>query len=335
MNKVSKKINELIDKLRGDILCGYLKSGDRLPTIRQLMDDFNLSQGSVSRSINILCEQGLVYKKAGSGVYVNDLQHSISQSNDYHITVFASQSSNDFRTEGTMLAHIYLGIADVAECKITLINTKQLIIPRAELEKANKESDAIIFLGEYDSEETGLDLQVPAVGVFMNNTYNGKLSLLDIDPFDAAKRAVTYFQQYGIEQVHIISSMLPIFYARAKTFETYWRQKNKSTLFSPNDAVIDFQEGHGYFFSSDTVCQAHCKEFFHKTGKKLHEFAHIFSIDGKRYLPKYSDDFYKFPSYGVDWKQIGKQAYEECIYRIKNIGTPSRTILVTGHLKTL
>ena len=70
MNKTSTKRKELIDKLRGDILCGYLKAGDRIPTVRKLMGDFDLSQGSVTRSINVLCEQGMISKKAGSGVYV-------------------------------------------------------------------------------------------------------------------------------------------------------------------------------------------------------------------------------------------------------------------------
>jgi len=333
MKTSSTKIKELLDKLRGDILCGYLKAGDRLPTVRQLMDDFDLSQGSVTRSINVLCEQRLVSKKAGSGVYVNDLAHTPAQSTGLHITVFTSQPTSLFRNEETMLANIYLGIKDAAKCKITLINTDQRILPAAELAKANKESDAIILLGEYDTANAEFDLQVPAVGVFMDNTYNGKLSLINIDPFDAARQAVAYFHQYHLKQVHIISSMWPVFYSRAKTFETYWRQKNNPVLFSPNDTIIDFQEGNGYFFSSDTVCQAHCEEFYRQTGKKLHDFVHIFSIDGKRSLPKCNNLFDNFPSYSVDWKQVGKFAYEESIYRINNIGTSSRRILVTGHLK--
>lgn len=333
MIKPSVKIANLIDKLRGDILCGYLKPGDRLPTVRQLMTDFNLSQGSVTRSINVLSEQGLVSKKAGSGVYVSDLPQDVEPSYNYHITVFTYQPPQLFHDETTMLANIYLGIKDASNCQITLINTPDFIISDAELAKANKDSDAIILLGEYDTMGKEIDLQVPAVGIFMNSTYDGKLSLVGIDPFAAAQHAVKYFQQQNLEHVHIISSLHPAFYSRAKTFEMFWRQKNCSVMLSPSDGVIDFQKGHGYFFSSDTTCQNHCKDFFNRTGEKLHEFAHIFSIDGKRFLPKCSDKFYKFPTYSVDWKEIGKYAYEECIYRINNIGTSSRRILLTGHLK--
>ena len=73
-----------------------------------------------------------------------------------------------------MLANIYLGIKDAAKCKINLINTIGNKLPVTEYSKANKESDAIILLGEYDAEETEFDLQVPGVGVFMNNSINGK-----------------------------------------------------------------------------------------------------------------------------------------------------------------
>ena len=333
MTKASTRIKELLDKLRGDILCGYLKSGDRLPTVRQLMDDFNLSQGSVTRSINVLCEEGMIYKKAGSGVYVNNISSNPKHVKNRTITVFTSQTSDAFLHEETMLANIYLGIKSDADCKINLIHTETLAIPEATLQQANKESDGIILLGEYDNKAIDINLQVPTVGVFMNNAYNGKLSLIGLDPFDAAQQAMSYFGK-KVKGVHIISSMLPIFHMRAKIFETYWRHGSNPVLFSPENTLIDFKKEWGYFFSSDTICQRHCEEFFHQTGEKLHKFTHIFSIDGKRFLPKCNAEFYNFPSYSVDWKQIGKYAYEECIYRINNTGTPGRRIFVPGYLKT-
>ncbi|MDD5727136.1 MAG: winged helix-turn-helix domain-containing protein [Victivallales bacterium] len=334
MNKASVKIKTLIDKLRGDIFCGNLKAGDKLPAIRKLMISFNLSQGSVTRGINVLCEQGLVVKKAGSGVYVRHLQSSPNQT--YHIAVFARYAFPDFNNEKSMLACIYLGLKDRAgtDCKLTLINTTDsLRIPEDKLSRANTESDAIVLLNTYDSAESELDLNIPAIGIFMNNSYNGKLSLVGADPFDAARQAVEYFRKHQINQVHIISSKLPVFYFRAKIFELYWRQLNHSVLFSPADSVIDFRKDYGYFFSSDSVCQDYCNEFFNRTGRKLHEFTRIYSIDGKRFLPQCRNEFDSFPSYCVDWKDVGKYACEECIYRIKNIGTPGRRILVAGSLR--
>lgn len=333
MKKTSVKIKELVNKLRGDIVRGYLQAGDSIPTFRQLMSDFNLSQGSVTRGINILCEQGLIYKKSGSGLYVNEFNDKKNKTSAYHITVFVNQAKVHFRDNDTMIANIYLGLQDAAECDLSLINTETNDLPEKKFLAANKNSDAIILIGEYDDRRPDLDFQVPAVGIFMDDDYNGSLSILGLDSFAAAREATKYFMERGINSVHVISSMLPAFYSRAKVFETYWRQTGNSIVFSPGDAVVDFKKECGYFFSSDTICQLHCHEFLQQTGKDLYQFANIFSIDGKRDLSGCEKLYYKFPSYGIDWKQLGKYAYEECIYRVKNVATPGRKILLSGRLK--
>ena len=58
--------------LRAKILAGRWQVGDRLPTLRQLQDEYDVSRGTVTGAIRLLADEGLVFSRAGSGVYVRD-----------------------------------------------------------------------------------------------------------------------------------------------------------------------------------------------------------------------------------------------------------------------
>src|SRR5437868_10101155 len=78
-SKVYEQIVEQIEKL---ILSGELRNGDRLPTERELTEQFQASRTSVREAMKTLALKGLVEMHPGRGTVVIDgahkaLQHSI------------------------------------------------------------------------------------------------------------------------------------------------------------------------------------------------------------------------------------------------------------------
>src|SRR5436190_23008917 len=65
---------EILRQLKSAILEGRLKSGDRLPSEKQLAEQFQSSRGSVREATRTLKEAGLldVRRRAGGGAVVGD-----------------------------------------------------------------------------------------------------------------------------------------------------------------------------------------------------------------------------------------------------------------------
>ena len=77
--KVFEQVAEQIEKR---ILDGELRSGDRLPTERDLAEQFHVSRTAVREAMKILAQKGLVDMRPGRGTIVIDgahqaMQHSI------------------------------------------------------------------------------------------------------------------------------------------------------------------------------------------------------------------------------------------------------------------
>jgi len=78
-NKVFEQVAEQIEKR---ILNGELRSGDRLPTERELADQFHVSRTAIREAMKTLAQKGLVDMRPGRGTMVIDgtpeaMQHSI------------------------------------------------------------------------------------------------------------------------------------------------------------------------------------------------------------------------------------------------------------------
>lgn len=63
---------QLKDKVREMILVGELSEGEALPSVRQVAIDYKLNPITVSKSWQLLIEEGLVEKKRGLGMFVCD-----------------------------------------------------------------------------------------------------------------------------------------------------------------------------------------------------------------------------------------------------------------------
>jgi GntR family transcriptional repressor for pyruvate dehydrogenase complex len=74
--KVFEQIAEQIEKR---ILDGELKSGDRLPTERDLAEQFHASRTAVREAMKILAQKGLIEMRPGRGTIVIDGVHEAMQ----------------------------------------------------------------------------------------------------------------------------------------------------------------------------------------------------------------------------------------------------------------
>ena len=61
---------QIAETIRRDILEGKLKPGDRLPSVRQLREQWGCTTGTVQRAYNALAREGLLISRAGRGTQV-------------------------------------------------------------------------------------------------------------------------------------------------------------------------------------------------------------------------------------------------------------------------
>lgn len=70
MEREEKAYLKLYETLREEILKGSLRTGDRLPSRRQLAQEYGLSGMTVEHSLELLCQEGYAEARPRSGVYV-------------------------------------------------------------------------------------------------------------------------------------------------------------------------------------------------------------------------------------------------------------------------
>lgn len=77
-NNPTPLYQQIVDQVRARILTGELRSGDPLPSIRQLASELLASVITTKRAYSELEAEGLIVTRAGLGTYVADLDsHTI------------------------------------------------------------------------------------------------------------------------------------------------------------------------------------------------------------------------------------------------------------------
>jgi len=61
---------QIIDQVKHRIATGDLKSGDQLPTVRQLATDLRVNFNTIARAYRMLDEEGLISTQHGRGTYI-------------------------------------------------------------------------------------------------------------------------------------------------------------------------------------------------------------------------------------------------------------------------
>jgi GntR family transcriptional regulator len=63
---------QIKEAIEDDILHGRLGPGDQIPSNRELVAYYNINPVTVMKGINLLVDEGTIYKKRGLGMFVSD-----------------------------------------------------------------------------------------------------------------------------------------------------------------------------------------------------------------------------------------------------------------------
>lgn len=70
---------QIVEQTKKFILAGVLKTGDQLPTVRQLSAQLSLNPNTIQKAVKELDRQGLIYSLAGRGCFISGEAKSILQ----------------------------------------------------------------------------------------------------------------------------------------------------------------------------------------------------------------------------------------------------------------
>lgn len=130
--------DEAIEKIKGMIVSGALRPGDRLPKESELASDLGLSRNSLREAVRALSLIRILDVRQGDGTYVTSL--------DPQLLLEALSFVVDFHRDDTVLE--FLAVRRILEPAATAMAAA--LIPEAELEALQAQLDA---LGEQPSVE--------------------------------------------------------------------------------------------------------------------------------------------------------------------------------------
>lgn len=73
-NSILPLYYQLAQNLRIQIKSNYFKSGQKIPSERNLMDQYKVSRNTVRQAVDILVQEGLLHRDHGYGTYVSNLE---------------------------------------------------------------------------------------------------------------------------------------------------------------------------------------------------------------------------------------------------------------------
>ena len=325
---------KVVNHLEAMIANGTLAAGSKVPSLRKLGKEFDLSVGTIRRSFDFLQEKGILESRQGAGVFVTKRKDSAKQAVNNKKTRIAVLVSGDDLSK-SYCAHALTAVQAAAGNEATLLlNFHDYCalgkIPNNLLKEYASECEAMIFLGCYDFVIDDLPVTKPCVGLEMQSSFNGVMSTVALDPLNAAEIACDFFKEKGHKKVKVLYSEMPVYKFRMQLFADMWSDYGKVEC----SQSIELQEiedpNIAYYITSDTNFNVLAKEYREKYGKKLVDERCILSVDGKSQL---LPDFEPINSITVDWKTMGEIVYEECMRRVNNPGTRSRRIYQNCFLK--
>jgi len=328
----SGKPDKLVNYLKEKIYSGEFAAGSKIPTLRSLMEQFELTYGTAKRGVDQLCNAGLIEKRPGNGTFVKTQKQNLTVKQKYRFSVFVTGVER-WEHPG-IYQTVFLGIQKSAAehgCILALNYILMDDIDDRAIWEAGEDSDAIILLSEYDMKLKNITSQVPVVGVCMHDV-GSKVSLLDIDPYAAARVAADYFIAQKCKVVEAYHSEAPSYKNRAETFASLWRSLGYECIVNSvvkNKYAKANTGTTGLFFATSALLQVFSEEHKLQTQKSLDDDYSVLSLDGKSLLDPAYDSM---PTISLDWKILGQYAVDECLFRIKNPGALPKRIYLPGTL---
>ena len=105
---------QLIDQIKKAVMDGLLKSGDPLPSIRQLANDLELNHNTVAKAYRILERDSVIQTKGyrGTSIHGDAIQNSTINMND-SITTKLNETIKSLRESGATDSEIRIAFSNV------------------------------------------------------------------------------------------------------------------------------------------------------------------------------------------------------------------------------
>ena len=336
------KAKQMINYLEEKMLSGVYTAGSRIPSVRRLSGKFGIAYSTALRGIDYLCRQGVLEKSPKRGIYVKNTPVTEIFGHNTSLAVLIAPYIAE------MNAGLYYSalngmqkLAVQKQCILKIIPIPRQTAETTEsLQELCRDCQGVILLHEFDYELKASAVNLPAVGIMMHNNFKGKISVIDLDPFNAAEAATEYFSSRNIRNVVIVScyhsscQLRSTYVNRGRIFQQYWEDEGKKVkdfIISRPDfpLELDYHKNVGYYFTSDSLLQEHSLDYLEKNGRMLADDYKVLGIDGKSLL---DPDFHKFPTLSLDWTLAGKMALHECLQKIKEPGYPAKRIYLNSIL---
>ncbi len=116
--RVNRISHNIVEQIRENILAGKLKPGDRLPSEKDLSNEFGVSKASLREALRALESLGMLEVKQGmsGGAFVKEVDLETARNNMFNYIFFQNPSIGEFTQLRTLIEP---QVAEIAANKIT------------------------------------------------------------------------------------------------------------------------------------------------------------------------------------------------------------------------
>ncbi len=133
---------QIVDQIESEVLSGKLRYGDRLPTERDLAEQFGVSRTAVREAVKALREKGLVQSYPGRGTFITDnTARSVRHSLGFIMKIGAVEGSTNLTETREILEP---EIAMLAATRATADHIAAMRAAVATMDEALDDADAFI-----------------------------------------------------------------------------------------------------------------------------------------------------------------------------------------------
>lgn len=325
-----------IDRRLGEYILVRIASGEypvggKIPSLRRLAGKFAMPHSTVHLQLRPLLASGILRADGNRGLRVGSTRLFPSDGMPRKIAALIEPAVLGEPTSISyvaLLAFQQLALASGFGLEIAPVAYDRLTAGLFRQTTAG--CCAAALFKEYDTALSSFDSELPTVATLLADSYGGRISLVNLDEFQAAELAAAYFRERGVNRVEVIAHASPVYRRRGEIFLLKWRQDGgEGELFVTPQIQTRLYPGTGYLFASDTMLRRYYLEYQARCGRRLDEDFTILGIDGKRRL---NPDWPLFPSIAVDWREIGESMFRELLRRLESPGRGGRRILLGGEL---
>lgn len=334
--KKNSDYSRLTEYLESMIAAGVYQTGDRLPPLRELSQRFDINLDTARRGIWHLRDKGMLECRRGCGVFINGHADRPEQGLRIGVLLYTADLTK------TYCAHVLLGMQQAALDFGVILETRAgfalgKTFDQAAIKANSAGCDALVILGTYDFSQTQFLAQCPAVGVEMHRMYGGAISVVSLDPVEAAEQSAQYFRKRDCRQVAVFTNPAPLHSFRAQLAQLQLTANGIDATIHTVDEIPEATQlpppagGAGLLFTGGELFEHTSRRYREKTARTLTADFATLAIDGKSLiLPGYEP----VDTIAADWPAIGRVALGEALRRIRSPGTPAKRIYLTPRLVT-